>query len=718
MDAVNRRWATLVSTVALALGGSMVWGTSRAQESPTPPQPESAAPAETANDPAQIVAEAEAALSQAEFRKVDSLVNQALALLSPGPTQAPMDDEHRRLLARTLDLLAQAQYNLGQKNQVGSTIERLLQVEPGYKVDAATAGPRFVEQVESRRKKMTGILIPACGPLACDRLVVDGRAYAVTPESRVPVLAGAHQVVLGRRNFRDTAPGELTIGVGAEVVAKVALEPVARDLQITTLPAGAKVFVHGKEVGVTEPGSAPDGPSRPLVIPSLPPGPLAVVVQAPCFRRLEQAVEIVLDAQDPAPIDLGVLQLQKARSVLELTWDGLGGELVLDGKPVQPGRLETCPGGHELAFSVSGKRVWFETIDLKDDEVRALSPKPRPTVALVKADVTGLPGFPNKGWNEVPVAPAVAAALAGTVTESLGTGPLPLYPAVRRLKVAGLAEKARAAAPEADLVALVLPGNDPVRPSKMLALVDPRRAMVELTGWPEREPKTAGVLAEELLRLPRWFRPFFGFDWVERQGRSPVVIDVVPEGPAAQAGLAAGQELTALNGKPIGPENDPDTVAAALAPGQALQLTVKIGGVDKPIAVTAVPALEAPNPAGLRRQAGFLLLPALARAAVARVAGPAEERIAGGVMEGLILAALGLDEDAAGALERVAVDPKLDPARDAFGTVNVVLARLMERIGRGDYAQEVRTRVKGLTQARFGGRTGPRLAPVSESSED
>lgn len=197
-----------------------------------------------------------------------------------------------------------------------------------------------------------------------------------------------------------------------------------------------------------------------------------------------------------------------------------------------------------------------------------------------------------------------------------------------------------------------------------------------------------------------------------------MVIDVVPEGPAAQAGLAAGQELTALNGKPIGPENDPDTVAAALAPGQALQLTVKIGGVDKPIAVTAVPALEAPNPAGLRRQAGFLLLPALARAAVARVAGPAEERIAGGVKEGLILAALGLDEDAAGALERVAVDPKLDPARDAFGTVNVVLARLMERIGRGDYAQEVRTRVKGLTQARFGGRTGPRLAPVSESSED
>ncbi|MCE5246955.1 hypothetical protein LLG88_08575, partial [bacterium] len=106
------------------------------------------------------------------------------------------------------------------------------------------------------------------------------------------------------------------------------------------------------------------------------------------------------------------------------------------------------------------------------------------------------------------------------------------------------------------------------------------------------------------------------------------------------------------------------------------------------------------------------------KAEVARIAGDDAQRVAGGLLEGLALAALGLDEEAAAALDRAGVDEALDPAQDARGTAGLVLERLLRKLGRADYAAEVHARWAGFDRARFGGRGGPPLGAALDAPLD
>ena len=83
------------------------------------------------------------------------------------------------------------------------------------------------------------------------------------------------------------------------------------------------------------------------------------------------------------------------------------------------------------------------------------------------------------------------------MAERLGEAIVPVYPAAMRLSAPGLAAKAKAAAPEADLVALALPGKDPIRRARALVFLDPNRDLLEATAWPEGDAKTAAARIPE-----------------------------------------------------------------------------------------------------------------------------------------------------------------------------------------------------------------------------
>lgn len=754
MAALNRRrraWAALLSLVlALAAGASAVSAAppkkkppakKPAATKPAPPKPEpaeappaevppaapaepvetapplpDAAPAGAPTDPAGLVAAAEAAFSEAEFEKVRDLAGYAVKVLGDAPPPDVPPEAlagHQRLRARAFDLLAQAHYNLGTRGAVTPTIDRLLETDPGYRVDPAVAGPKFVELVEGRRRKLVGTIVPVCTPGPCETVTVDGRAARPDSEGNVPALAGARRVTLGRRNFRDTLLEGVTVVAGERVTAQAALEQVARDLALATEPGAVKVTVDGRDLGTTAPGPDPNGPSRPLVIPALPPGPHVLVFQAPCRRRLEQQVEVVLDAQQQGAQDLGTIVLERSRAAFDITWSGPAGALTVDGQAVQPGTVEVCPGPHEVSASVGGRRVWFQTIELHEEETAAVAPRPRPTVAVLRQGTAWpLPGFPGRAWNEVPLAAPAAEGLAGRLAGQLPAGPPPIFPAVARVTVAGLAAEAKKAAPEADLVALFLPGNDPVRPVRLVALIDTGRDVAEISGWPESDTRLAGQVAEELGRGFRAEVPFFGFDLADRAGAPPVVGAVLPVSPASKAGLVAGQVVVAVAGKPLASLAEIPPVTE-LPIGTPLVLRVADAKGERDVQVTPIPAVHAPNPAVLAREAGVFLLPLVARAEVARVAGTPVERQAGSLVAGLALVAAGLPAEAAPVLDRAAIDESLDPAGDARGTQFYVLEQVLLRIGRKDYAAEVRARWTPLDRARLGGRGGPALGAAA-----
>ena len=77
-----------------------------------------------------------------------------------------------------------------------------------------------------------------------------------------------------------------------------------------------------------------------------------------------------------------------------------------------------------------------------------------------------------------------------------------------------------------------------------------------------------------------------------------------------------------------------------------------------------------------------LLLGQLAWLTVVRAAGEPKERMAAGPRFALTLAALGRNEEAAGALDLASVDAENDPAQDARATVLWVQERLLRALGR------------------------------------
>jgi C-terminal processing protease CtpA/Prc len=63
---------------------------------------------------------------------------------------------------------------------------------------------------------------------------------------------------------------------------------------------------------------------------------------------------------------------------------------------------------------------------------------------------------------------------------------------------------------------------------------------------------------------------------------------VVPGSPAEKAGLLAGDQLVALNGVELRPENEEKIMAARKkwAPGQVVRYTIKRGGVERQVEIT------------------------------------------------------------------------------------------------------------------------------------
>ncbi|MDG3007652.1 PDZ domain-containing protein [Paludisphaera mucosa] len=83
-------------------------------------------------------------------------------------------------------------------------------------------------------------------------------------------------------------------------------------------------------------------------------------------------------------------------------------------------------------------------------------------------------------------------------------------------------------------------------------------------------------------------RGFLGLEWAEAADAKAVqIIRVLPDSPAAAAGLAAGDALVRIDGKPVDGLKSARESLAALRRNQAIELIVKRGGEEKAFKVKA-----------------------------------------------------------------------------------------------------------------------------------
>ncbi|MCU0222825.1 MAG: hypothetical protein MUF27_01870 [Acidobacteria bacterium] len=698
--------------IVAALLAALAVAAAPGAEPPVPAAPGPAASATPAALDARL-AEAAEAFNATDFERALEIARESasaaeIAMSAPG-LDAATAAALRASLARAYDLGAQARLALGDRRGAGESVERLLRTRPGYRVDTAASGPAYAKLVEARRQSLVGFVVPECQPVACDRVLVDGQPAEFVPEQGFAVLAGQREVVLGRHNFRDAPAAPVKVPPGGRVALPATIEQTSRDLVITTIPPGVAVTLNGARVGVTASGPGGQPASLPLTLPSLAPDEYVLEFEAPCLRRVEQPVRLVLDAQDPAALVLDPVRLEPTRGTIDLRPPEGEGVLTLDGREVQPATVDACPGRHEVSWTSGGRRVFVQPIELAADETVVVRPVPRPTAAVVEGSEPLLPTGLGSTWNLVTIPAGPGAELAGRVASAIAdpSAVPPLAPAARRLPAGELADLVRRAAPEADALILPLPGGDTARRLQRLAIVDPARRLLEWTAWPERDAAAAKRVADRLAgRDVALIVPLFGADLV-RTRDGLVVAGVLPGGPAEAAGLVPGMRVLAIAGRVPGAAEGPLESLPGAVPGKPVPVKVRDGLGEKELRITPVPAIDAPLPA---QRAQGLLLPDIARLDALRVAGREAERAAASVRAALLLAAAGADEAAAQALDRVTVDERLDPAGDAWGTVLFVQEAVARRLGRKDVAQAVHAQWAALREARLGGRLGPPLA--------
>ncbi len=702
----RRKSAAWVATALLVAGGAMAFSQSLPETGESP---------EVAADVDRL-AEAERAYLSAEFERARDVASEEIERLDALPADARPEGE----LARAYAILVQALYNLGQTARLEESIDSLIRVSPGYELDPDTAGPKLVERIEARRRALVGRLRVQCEPLPCEELLLDGRPVPPDAEGLLSALAGARRLTARHHNFVDHEIEAVDVVAGKTIDVVVEMIQRARDVRLATTPGGVEVYLDGVLVGATGPGDS--GEPESLELREVTPGSHVLELRRECFRRLEQRFEVVLDRLDPSPMDLGVIELARARGIADLTWDRAEGVLTLDGSPVTPGRHELCPGEHEASLSLAGRRVWFETFDLIDGSTVSLAPTPRPTIAVVDLDDAPdaeVLAFAGEDWNRVRLGRGpqaeTARALIRQMKDAWSASTVPAFPERAVEEAPDVTAAAGRLAPEADLVATWIETESAIRPVTALLLASPGTGLVETTAWPagdDAAPRDAGRV---LGRPASLATPFVGFDAADRMTGAPVVAAVHRTGPAAKAGLVPGMVVLGVDGSPLLSATAlRRIVSEATLPGR-LTMEMHDGSETKDISVAIAPNLRVSTPAYWR---GRFLLPSLAHAELDRLAGAGAARLHGSLTIGMILASLGRAEDAALALDRASIDEAMDPSGDARGTVLFVLERLFRELGNLEYAGEIAARWRRLDDARFGGRDGAPLRHARPAAQD
>jgi formylglycine-generating enzyme required for sulfatase activity len=373
-------------------------------------------------------------------------------------------------------------------------------VWPGHallQVSAAGYRPASVE-VDAVRGASQTVRVPL--ERLPGRITFDTGGIAATLSvdgAQAGTLPGEHELAAGTREIVVEAPRHeafrtrLTVTGGGEAqVVQVALKPAFAGLSVESLPAGARVLVDGRELGVT-----------PLQA-SLDAGRYRLAIAHPDYRTWEAPVTI----RAGQPLKVGPIELGLPDGVVVLRTDPTGADVRVGGRYAgrTPAEISLAPGvAHELIVSRPGFGAIERSVQVAPRERKAL------TLALVPV------------FGEVVVRGQPADAGLWVDGESRGqavqTLRLPAAPHVIEVRKAGLESFRSTVTPRPGLpqvVEFTLVTAEEAKAARVAALV--RTSLGQelrlirggrfLMGSPRREP---GRRSNETQRLVELRRPFY-----------------------------------------------------------------------------------------------------------------------------------------------------------------------------------------------------------------
>ena len=418
-----------------------------------------------------------------------------------------------------LDLRAQAHAASDDLAGAEKDYRAILELRAGYAPNPEVTSKKAMDRFAKTRASMVGTVLLDLDPKDAS-LTVDDRPVVLGAQGAFPAIAGERHLKFTRNGF-DPLDDVVHAVAGTETIVKIRMVPNARTIVVRTDLPGVAVSLDGVARGVTArpagDGVAADAAST-LELADVAIGEHELGLSKSCFASESFQAMVIVDLADRSPKLLPQVTMRPARARVTATSASYAGELRIDGERAASLPLtsfEMCPGIRSLEVVASGRVVWSGTVTAEEEDV-TFDFTPRPNAALVGA------AWP-KSWDEALNvwsrkdridAPAGVDLLA---REGWDKVPLP---------------------PGTDVALGVIP-NAGVGGGDRTVLYSP--ALREVEEWG----------AAPALASPSWVVATIGVVPIDGPPGTVTLASVAPQGPAAKAGLLAGDRILAIGGRSV-----------------------------------------------------------------------------------------------------------------------------------------------------------------------
>jgi tetratricopeptide (TPR) repeat protein len=723
--------ATPMSRAVLVLLAALAAAPLGAQETPAAPAPLSDATQRELQAIQDLLARGTAEFEGPQQSRSIVLFDEIISRLETLRGQGTLPVRGREILAQAYELRARAYYNIGLQEKAADSFRSLIQLNPQYAISKERVSPKVVDYFNSVKKALVGYLAVTSRPAGA-KVSLNGDFLSLTDFFPLEVLAGEYTVEVAREGYR-TETRTLSIAPKATETLEVELTRTSASAFVVTEPAGVEVWVDG-QLRTTTGGSLGPELIEPIRNQGLDParasartelGNLSLGTHILEFRRkCHEPVKRQLELVEARDYETEGIKLEESLASLQLRSDPPGGRIFLDGEPmgITPKDLEgICSGKHRVEVKhTSGK--FIQDVTIARDESLTLDCPIRPSLAFLGVLAESAAGER--------VAPEVEEKLIENLAKvsSLNFVPAQRDTVDRILEAENLTRKALlpGSGTEPDLVrkateklaaALEVQGF-------LIALLPGERlqrtAVLHLLAAGNTVPDTWDVSFGEtasymrflsaLDRRARLYRPWSGLITVDTLLHEGVpVLRVVPNSPAAKAGLQAAEVLQAVEGKPV--KQTTDLLSAVEGKKAKEKLSLSLKGTGGPRVVEVVLA-ETPQEIPLNEPS--LLYNKVMMDLRQQVDGYPGTETAAFARLNLAICAMHFGDFAAAHEHLLKARTEL-PTRPGIsqGTALYYLGLALERLGYKKEAMDAYRAAAGFKEATLFNNDGPAVAPLA-----
>jgi tetratricopeptide (TPR) repeat protein len=537
------------------------------------------------------------------------LFEQIAAKLENLRTMGVLAPHGREVLVQAYELEGRAYYNIGLQEKAAQAFRALIQVQPTYTLTRSKVSPKIVDFYNAIKKTLVGYVAVSSKPAGA-RVSLNGEFLSLTDFFPLEALAGEYRVEIARDGYQSEVR-TLSIAPQATETLEVTLTRVLASCFFVTQPSGVEVWVDGVH-GATTTGSPspelqdqlrakgldPAQASGRVELPNLALGTHTIEFRKRCFETVRSAVEVP-EARD---YDIEPVRLEESLGALRLTSDPPGARVFLDGevKGVTPLQLDgVCSGTHRLEVKhAAGK--FMQDLSLGRNEEMAIDCPIRPSLAFLGVVSDSAAGE------------KVVAEIEERLTQNLsGISSLNILKPSRdhvdrvleaeqirrRALVPGagtdpdvlrrVTERLAAALEVQGFLIAYLP-EERLQRTATLHLLAAGNTVTDPTEVVLAETASFAAFARSIDKPIKLFHPWIGLITVDTKLASgTAVLRVVPGGPAAQAGVQAGEAVISADGAPIAASADLVELLATRRPKDRLALHLRqANGATRLVEVT------------------------------------------------------------------------------------------------------------------------------------